>query len=231
MKKVFISCGHGGADPGAVSFIVEKEYTLKTALELANILKSAGIDVMMSRTTDIETDLNEKVKRCNNYNPDLVIDVHYNAGGGSGFEVYHSRVNGTGKTLAINLDIEMRKIMKSRGVKTKLGSGGKDYFAIIRDTDAPAVLCEGGFVDNKADAEFIKNNYKAIAKAYADGICKTLGVTIPEAKPVEDTKPEEDVWYKIQLKAYRNREYAENYLKELKSKYPEFSDAFITITK
>lgn len=222
MKKVFIGVGHGGADPGAVSFIVEKEYTLKTALELANILKSAGIDVMMSRTTDIETDLNEKVKRCNNYNPDLVIDVHYNAGGGSGFEVYYSRVNGTGKTLAINLDIEMRKIMKSRGVKTKLGSGGKDYFAIIRDTDAPAVLVEGGFVDTAFDAEFIKANYKKIAKAYADGICKTLGVTIPEAKPVENTI----TLYRVQVGAFKNRENAEKLLAKLKE--AGYSDAFIT---
>lgn len=224
MKRVFISCGHGGLDPGAVKYIVEKEYTLKTGLILAEYLKSAGVEVMMSRTTDIETDLNEKVRRCNNYNPDLVIDVHYNAGGGAGFEIYHSRVAGTGKTLAENIDAEMRKIMKSRGVKTKLGFGGLDYFAIIRDTDAPAVLCEGGFVDNKEDADFIEANYKRIARAYADGILKTLNITAP----IESTKSEEGVWYKIQLKAYRNREYAEKYLKELKSKYAEFSDAFIT---
>lgn len=224
MKRVFISCGHGGLDPGAVKYIVEKEYTLKTGLALAEYLKSAGVEVMMSRTTDVETDLNEKVRRCNNYNPTLVIDVHYNAGGGSGFEVYHSRVGGTGKTLAENIDAEMRKIMKSRGVKTKLGFGGLDYFAIIRDTDAPAVLCEGGFVDNKEDADFIEANYKRIARAYADGILKTLNI----AAPIESTESEEDVWYKIQLKAYRNREYAEKYLKELKAKYAEFSDAFIT---
>lgn len=224
MKRVFISCGHGGLDPGAVKYIVEKEYTLKTGLALAEYLKSAGVEVMMSRTTDIETDLNEKVRRCNNYNPDLVVDVHYNAGGGAGFEIYHSRVGGTGKQLAENINAEMLKIMKSRGVKTKLGFGGLDYFAIIRDTDAPAVLCEGGFVDNKEDANFIEANYKRIARAYADGILKTLNITAP----IESTESEEDVWYKIQLKAYRNREYAEKYLKELKEKYAEFSDAFIT---
>lgn len=224
MKKVFISCGHGGLDPGAVKYIVEKEYTLKTGLELARILNASGVDILMSRNTDTEIDLNEKIIRCNAYNPDLIVDVHFNAGGGQGFEVYHSRVAGTGKTLAENIDAEMRKIMKSRGVKTKLGSSGLDYFTIIRDTDAPAVLCEGGFVDNKEDADFIEANYKRIARAYADGILKTLNI----AAPIESTESEEDVWYKIQLKAYRNREYAEKYLKELKAKYAEFSDAFIT---
>lgn len=228
MKKVFISCGHGGADPGAVKYIVEKEYTLKTGLELANILKSVGIDVMMSRTADIETDLNEKVRRCNAYNPDLVVDIHFNAGGGQGFEIYHSRVGGTGKALAENINAEMSKIMKSRGVKTKLNSAGKDYFAIIRDTDAPAVLCEGGFVDNKADAEYIKNAYKAIAKAYAEGVCKTLNITIPAEKPAE--KPiENTVLYRVQVGAFKNKENAEAMMKRLKT--AGYSDAFITTTK
>ena len=30
-KKVFIGVGHGGTDSGAVKYIIEKEYTLKTA--------------------------------------------------------------------------------------------------------------------------------------------------------------------------------------------------------
>lgn len=224
MKRVFISCGHGGLDPGAVKYIVEKEYTLKTGLILAEYLKSAGVDVLMSRTTDIETDLNEKVRRCNAYNPDLVVDVHFNAGGGSGFEVYHSRVNGIGKTLAENINIEMSKIMKSRGVKTKLGFGGLDYFAIIRDTDAPAVLTEGGFVDSKEDAEFIKANYKAIARAYAHGIFKTLNITAPEEKPA--TSADNGVLYRVQVGAFKNEENAEAMMKRLKT--DGYADAFIT---
>ena len=81
--------------------------------------------------------------------------------------------------------------MKSRGVKTKLDSNGRDYFAIIRLTDATAVLLEGGFVDTKSDADYIKANYSKIARAYADGILKTLGITVKtdsvsSAKPVLD---------------------------------------------
>jgi N-acetylmuramoyl-L-alanine amidase len=228
MKKVFISCGHGGSDPGAVKYIVEKEYTLRTGLELANILKSAGVDVLMSRTTDTETDLNEKVRRCNAYNPDLVIDVHFNAGGGAGFEIYHSRVGGTGKTLAENIDAEMRKIMKSRGVKTKIGSGGKDYFAIIRDTNAPAVLCEGGFVDDKEDAEFIRTHYKAIARAYSTGILKTLNIAMPEEK-TEEKPTENDVLYRVQVGTFKKKENAEALVKRLKT--AGYADAFITTSK
>lgn len=188
-KKVFIGVGHGGIDSGAVKYIVEKEYTLKTAFALAEYLSAAGVDYKMSRTQDIDTDMDSKVAMCNAYKPDLVVDVHFNAGGGTGFEVYYSRVGGTSKTLAENINEEVKKIMSSRGVKTKLNKSGLDYFAIIRETAAPAALLEGGFVDTKSDADFINANYKKLAKAYADGILKTLGISVSQTaaeKPVLD---------------------------------------------
>lgn len=188
-KKVFIGVGHGGSDPGAVKYIVEKEYTLKVAYALSEILSKYGVDFKLSRTQDIDTEMDSKVDMCNAYKPDLVVDIHFNAGGGSGFEVYHSRIGGTSKTLAENINNEVKKIMSSRGVKIRLGDGGSDYFAIIRETDAPAVLCEGGFVDNQKDADFVKANYKKLAEAYAAGILKTLGISTKQttaAKPVLD---------------------------------------------
>lgn len=186
MKKVFIGVGHGGTDSGAVNYIVEKDYTLKTAKAVATYLEEYGIGYKLSRTADIDTDMDSKVKMCNDYSPDLVIDVHYNAGGGTGFEVYRSVVGGVSKTLAENINNEVKKIFATRGVKTKLLDNGRDYFAIIRETKAPSVLLEGGFVDTKSDADFIKANYKKLAQAYADGIAKTLGVSKPNTMPVLD---------------------------------------------
>lgn len=187
-KKVFIGVGHGGTDPGAVKYITEKEYTLKVAFALSEVLSKYGVDYKLSRTQDIDTDMDSKVAMCNAYKPDLVIDIHFNAGGGQGFEVYYSRVGGTSKKLAENINNEVKKIMSSRGVKTRLGDSGSDYFAIIRETVAPAVLCEGGFVDTKSDADFIKSNYKKLAEAYAAGILKTLGISTSQTttKPVLD---------------------------------------------
>ena len=186
--RVFVGVGHGGSDSGAVKYIIEKEYTLKVAKLVAEYLKARGVEYKLSRTTDVDTDMNSKVKMCNDYKPDLVIDIHFNAGGGKGFEVYRYSGGGTSLTLANNINAEVKKIMSSRGVKTKLGSNGKDYFAIIRDTNAPAALLEGGFVDSKSDADFIKANYKKLAEAYAKGILKTLGIEDkPKALPVLET--------------------------------------------
>lgn len=222
MSRVYIGVGHGGADPGAVKYIVEKEYTFKTAIELKSILEGRGVECLLSRKGDYETDLNDKIRHCNSFNPDLVIDIHYNAGGGTGFEIYYSRVGGTGKVLAENINAEMSRLMKSRGIKTKLGDGGADYFAIIRETNAPAVLAEGGFVDTESDAAFIRDKYKAIAKAYADGICKTLGITQTADKAPE---PVSGKLYKVQCGAFSIKENAEKRLDEVKK--AGFSDAYI----
>lgn len=172
--KVFVGVGHGGYDPGAVSYIVEKEYTLKVGKLVAEHLKNAGIEYLMSRDADIDTTMLSKLELCNNYNPDLIIDIHFNAGSGHGFEVYHSMYGGMSKTLAENINAEVSKIMYSNGCKTFINAEGKDRFTIIRETHVPSVLCEGGFVDDWSDAEWIKSNYQKLAKAYAEGVLKTI---------------------------------------------------------
>lgn len=172
--KVFVGVGHGGYDPGAVGYIVEKEYTLKTAKIVEEYLKAAGIDYILSRDADIDTTMQSKLELCNNYDPDLIIDIHFNAVGGHGFEIYHSMYGGMSKTLAENINAEVSKIMYSNGCKTFINADGLDRFTIIRETHAPAVLIEGGFVDNWSDAEFIKANYQKLAKAYAEGVLKTI---------------------------------------------------------
>lgn len=173
--KVFVGVGHGGYDPGAIGYIVEKEYTFKTAQIVASLLKAAGIEFMLSRTADIDTTMESKLKLCNDYDPDLIIDIHFNAVGGNGFEVYHSQYGGMSLTLAQNINEEVSKIMKSNGCKIMLYPNGTDRFTIIRETHAPSVLLEGGYVDNYYDAEFIKANYMKLAKAYVEGVLKTLG--------------------------------------------------------
>ena len=88
-----------------------------------------------------------KIDRCNAFAPDLALDIHNNAGGGDGFEIFHSVVGGKGKELAQNIEKEVVKIgQNSRGLKTKKNSYGRDYFGFIRSTICPAVICEGVFV-------------------------------------------------------------------------------------
>lgn len=194
-KKVFIGVGHGGSDSGAVGYIVEKEANLVMALACHDYLVAHGVEVRMSRTKDEEDPINEEVRECNAYNPDLAIDVHNNSGGGDGFEVYHTLNGGTGKVLAQNIEKQVIKIgQNSRGCKTRQGQRG-DYYAFVRDTKCPAVICEGVFVDTKADAAQAgtKEKQQEFGIAYAKGILDTLGIKYNTStdKPAEPTKPQD----------------------------------------
>jgi N-acetylmuramoyl-L-alanine amidase len=130
MKKVFLGVGHGGSDPGAVGYIKEADVNLNMALACRDYLVANGVEVKMSRTTDENDDLNEEIRECNAFNPDLAVDIHDNAGGGDGFEVFYSIHGGLSKTLAENIEAEVKAIgQNSRGCKTKINSkGNADYY-------------------------------------------------------------------------------------------------------
>lgn len=179
MARVFIGVGHGGTDPGAIGYLVEKDVNLKMARACYDYLQARGIDTRISRTGDVTDRLVSKIDRCNAFAPDLALDIHNNAGGGNGFEIFYSVVGGKGKVLAQNIEKEVVKIgQNSRGLKTKKNSYGRDYFGFIRSTKCPAVICEGVFVDNKADAAQADTDAecRAFGEAYARGILATLGI-------------------------------------------------------
>lgn len=179
-KKVFLGVGHGGKDPGAVADgFREKDITLTMALACKKELERHGVTVGISRTKDEDDPLTEEIKECNAFDPDVAVDIHVNAGGGDGFEAFHTLGGGTGKVLAQNIEAEVKALgQNSRGCKTRANSAGKDYYGFIRQTACPAVICEIGFIDNAADrAAFdTKAEQEAFAKAYARGILTTLGV-------------------------------------------------------
>ena len=207
-KKVFIGVGHGGSDPGAVGYLVEKDVNLTMALACRDFLVAYGVDVKMSRTKDEDDTVSQEVAECNAYAPDLAIDVHNNSGGGDGFEVFHTIHGGTGKTLAQNIEKHVKAMgQNSRGVKTRQGTSG-DYYAFIRETVAPAVICEGVFVDTKADAAQADTlaEQQAFGVAYAKGILDTLGLAYdePEEDPDDAFETDEEVQAaitKVQQKA------------------------------
>ena len=189
MAKVFIGVGHGGSDPGAVANgFNEKDLNLDIALACQAELARHGVSVLMSRTKDENDTLNDEIKECNAYNPDLAVDIHNNAGGGDGAEAFYHYGGGKSKTLAENILGEIVKIgQNSRGAKIRKGSDGRDYYGFIRETVAPAVIVECAFVDNKTDMQIIDTaaERKTMGIAIAKGILNTLGIAW-----VEEKKPE-----------------------------------------
>ena len=226
--RVFIEVGHGGTDSGAVGHLVEKEVNLVEALACKDFLEMHGVEVLMSRTTDENDPITDEINECNAFEPDLAIDVHSNSGRGDGFEAFYHYKGGLSKDLAENIESEVKKIgQNSRGCKTKLGSSGSDYYAFIRETICPAVICEGFFVDNETDVQIADSleEQKAFGVAYAKGILRTLGISIKENS--SQTESNKKAKYYVQVGAYSSKENAEKQLQ--KAKDAGFADAFMRV--
>lgn len=192
-KRVYVGIGHGGYDSGAVgNGFKEKDLTLSIGKYCNERLKQYGVETKISRTTDCDSSINSKVAASNAFKADVCMDIHINAGGGDGSEVYYSHVSPNGKKLAQSIvDATLAIRQNTRGIKTRVDDDGTDYFGMIRMTDAPAVLVECAFIDNATDIQIINTEAKrkAFGYAIADGVAKYLGVKLPTAKPTTPSKP------------------------------------------
>jgi len=193
-KRVYVGIGHGGYDSGAVgNGFKEKDLTLSIGKYCNERLKQYGIETKISRTTDCDSSIKSKVAASNAFKANVCMDIHINAGGGDGSEVYYSHVSPNGKKLAQSIvDATLAIRQNTRGIKVRLDKDGTDYYGMIRETDAPAVLVECAFIDNATDIQIINTEAKrkVFGYAIADGVAKYLGVKMPStSKPTTPSKP------------------------------------------
>lgn len=205
--KILIIKGHGGSDVGAVSGnLIEKTMNSITATAMYNYLKSQGFT---SVTLDNEnTDVDQEVILANSGSYDIVISVHYNAGGGDGFECFYHSSNSKAKNLCLAIETQIKAIgQNSRGVK--LG----DEYKIIRKVTPMSIILEGGFIDNATDRQLFdtQSEQEKVGIAYAKGVMQYLGVK--DATLVTTGK-----LYKVQVGAFSQLSNANKLLNELKEK-------------
>lgn len=207
MAKVFLSAGHGGSDPGAVSgSLKEKTINLNTLLACKDELERHGVTVVCSRTKDENDPVSQEVKEANASGADINVSFHANAGGGDGFEAFYYSTSTEGKKLAALGEKYVKALgQNSRGLKTG------NHLAFVKNTKKPAVLFESFFVDNATDKKIGDTvaEQKAFGVAYAKAILEYFGI---EYKALV-TK-----LYRVQVGAYSVKANAEALQKELKAK-------------
>ncbi len=185
MKTVVIDPGHGGHDLGAAhNRRLEKGDTLRLALALEKQLQSMGCKVILTRNADTFVPLLERSEIANQNSADAFISLHRssqeghsNPNGISAFiQSNASRVNRAYGNAVLN---ELSKV----GVQNNLGVLEGNY-SVLRNTYAPAILVELGFITNEQDNELYDQYLEGYADAIAQGIVKTLQETehIPPKK-------------------------------------------------
>ena len=177
-KTVFLDPGHGGTDPGAVYYNTnEKDLTLQVYQKLRKELQGLGYTVLSSRDSDVYVDfITERSKMVNNTNSDIFISIHFNASGApasnrSGIQTY-SYEEDSGYRSKINQYWHNHpdRISESNRLAADIHSsllaetGAKDAgllqssFAVLRETDKPAVLLELGYMDNFNENQQIRSD-------------------------------------------------------------------------
>lgn len=217
---VVIDPGHGGSNLGTDYLpIPEKHYTMVVALYMKEQLeKYQNVKVYLTHTEDVDMSLEERAEFAEEVNADFLFSLHFNMS--ISHSLYGSEIwiPSTGQLYSQGYSIGNEFLIQfeemglfNRGIKTRIGSKGTDYYGIIRQCairNIPSVIVEHCHVDNINDVinlqsqeklrEFGVRDAEAVARYFElvskDG--KTdyrnyapLAVPVPASRVYNDSTP------------------------------------------
>ncbi len=174
--KIIIDPGHGGKDPGAWaktrSRMAEKAIVLDIGKQVAEQLRRRGATVIMTRSTDVFIELDDRAKAADRNAVDLFVSIHADSAervSASGTEIHiYTSATGTSQQAAMTMVSALRKAgLECRGVQ-------RSNLHVLREHSRPAMLIECGFLTNAGDATRLNTaSYRTkLAAAIADGIAQ-----------------------------------------------------------
>ena len=169
--KVFIDAGHGGTDPGALGYgYRESDLNLQVAKKVESKLKSKGIDVKMSRSSDIFYSLSERAEMANDYGADAFVSIHQNsaeAKSANGIETYYNRNKEEDKPLSNDIQ---KQVISQTGAKNRRVKNAN--FTVLVKSEMISALVECGFITNESEVKKLSDpSYQdKLATGIADGI-------------------------------------------------------------
>ncbi len=178
---ICIDRGHGGGCGARYNGMVEDDLINVTAEECVRVLKSAGFTVLQTRTSNVNVSFEHRYNLSNSNNANLFVSIHYNAGGGEGFECIRSLRESAVATSVCDKIVKrlptIGHVKRPNTIYTRAGSGGLDYYSVLRGTKCPAMILEGGFIDNIKDRSRLDTDQKLknIGRIYAEAIIEHFG--------------------------------------------------------
>lgn len=176
---IILDAGHGGTDEGAkINTFMEKKITLTTTFLTKKHLEELGYRVIMTRSRDVYLPLQRRVSIANKTKGLLFVSVHFNSSPAEaqGIEIFYNLSKEMWRTRAskrlanciLHHVIDQTEAI-SRGVK-------QANFHVIRETEMPAVLVEGGFITHKEERKKLRDKtyLDRLAFGIAQGIDKYM---------------------------------------------------------
>ena len=174
MSKLFLTAGHTGAGTGAKKYLDEGAETIRLRNDLKNELSWYGVHVVIDSDRASLSEVITSIKSRATFS-DYVLDLHFNAGGGTGVEAFvNDNATVEENSMALGLCMCVSRVLgiKNRGVK-KQGQSARGRLGIL-GIDANAVLLEVCFVDSKSDSDSYKFNYSELVKSLSEVIKKNM---------------------------------------------------------
>ena len=221
IETVVLDPGHGGHDKGQVSrYGCEKDFALDVARKLRPILQAKGLRVIMTREGDYFVPLEVRAKIANAARNSIFVSIHFNATNddpnATGFEIFSftprgapSTSDGTVAASSVNMQpgssVDAQSLALSACIYHSLLGHIPEYdrgikrarFAVLRLTNVPAVLIEGGFLTEGGESKLIANKDWRAKMAGAIGI----GIENYRALPVKKQPPMIIADYRPQTKS------------------------------
>ncbi|MCT2343182.1 N-acetylmuramoyl-L-alanine amidase [Bacillales bacterium AN1005] len=169
-KTIVIDPGHGGKDSGTIGTIgtLEKTLTIRTANLLADKLRAAGSNVIITRQNDIFITLQDRVNISNLNRADAFISIHYDSIKDSsvrGMTSYYYSSSQKELANVLHESIIESSELKDRGVRQN------NYF-VLRENNQPATLLELGYLSNKQEEQLVSSQkyQETVSAAIYEGL-------------------------------------------------------------
>lgn len=176
--SILVDPGHGGAEPGASgpNGYPEKDVNLVISKLLQQELLARGATVHMSRETDVDVSLRERMDLIAELKPTIALSIHYNALPDSGDAIntagvgmfwYHAQAH--------DLAVFLQNYLVEKLNRPDYGVFWNNL-ALTRPHAAPSILLELGFMINPLEFEWITDPQaqKKLAQVLADGVVEWL---------------------------------------------------------
>ena len=169
---IILDNGHGKETPGKRSpkwedgsQLFEYEFNRDITKRIQNRLTELNIESVLLVPEEEDVSLGERCRRANEIfkkRPDsILISIHANAGGGTGWEAWTSIGSTLADKYATILYTTATEWFPEWKIRTDYTDGDPDkesQFYILKHTKCPAVLTENFFMDTKKDCDFILSN-------------------------------------------------------------------------
>jgi N-acetylmuramoyl-L-alanine amidase len=176
---IAIDAGHGGQDLGTTGATYqEKRLALATSIWVRDQLQRLGYRVILTRPRDAFVALPTRAQIANEAHADVFVSIHYNSSpnpSAHGIEVfYYEPPNSPNSRRTILSKQLAQDALKSITATTHAASRGvkEASFAVLRNTQMPAILIEGGFLTNESERQRLLNPtyLESMALSIAHGI-------------------------------------------------------------